>query len=460
MCHAAKPPKTLLQALPEPCLQEDKTTVQTNLRGTWTKNTLHRKHIRACVEQKNKLFVKFALLFWRCPPKLRTAWTRQTLKQVKTKQDKLSKFSTQVRWTYCSRKIHSWFSPKQAYPAAEDARPAAVGKLFSEQMCSFWSFKLSASSLLESFRFEHLSRTATAQIWIQTDTQHGSVFAFWWKGGDGNSLLVPRLTFSQNRLNPGTVNWLFTAKERTTSCEALTEFSNEVWVRRLRLARKMSPRFFGSNEPTHTPFNHIRSALNDLEAATVVVARSWNNTFLTHQELPWIVSLSCRCLFEQFLELSYDKCVVQRQSRHGAAKRKWCTFISAENCTSFWCKVALNDEFTGRISRSSLFPPDKCRFTLIKPVTSRHPKGQKLCSNATFFEKKKKSHNFVHRNEKLVRMNLSWNLRTNLGGGDISGVCQEIRLSKKLPRVQRMNLGIFTRCSSQISMMSFQINVT
>lgn len=26
--------------------------------------------------------------------------------------------------------------PRQAYPAAEDARPAAVGKLFSEQMCT------------------------------------------------------------------------------------------------------------------------------------------------------------------------------------------------------------------------------------------------------------------------------------------------------------------------------------
>lgn len=31
---------------------------------------------------------------------------------------------------------------KQAYPAAEEARPAAVGKLFSEQM---WMFQLSIS---------------------------------------------------------------------------------------------------------------------------------------------------------------------------------------------------------------------------------------------------------------------------------------------------------------------------
>ena len=29
--------------------------------------------------------------------------------------------------------------PKHAYPAAEEARPAAVGKLFSEQMCTFQS---------------------------------------------------------------------------------------------------------------------------------------------------------------------------------------------------------------------------------------------------------------------------------------------------------------------------------
>jgi len=28
------------------------------------------------------------------------------------------------------------FSPRHAYPAADDARPAAVGKLLFEQMCT------------------------------------------------------------------------------------------------------------------------------------------------------------------------------------------------------------------------------------------------------------------------------------------------------------------------------------
>ena len=44
------------------------------------------------------------------------------------------------------------YSPRQAYPAAEDARPAAVGKLFSEQMCSFhWSLSFTWS--LSDFLF-------------------------------------------------------------------------------------------------------------------------------------------------------------------------------------------------------------------------------------------------------------------------------------------------------------------
>lgn len=45
-------------------------------------------------------------------------------------------------------------SPRQAYPAAEDASPAAVGKLFTEQICTRWESVISAfgSSSFRLFR--------------------------------------------------------------------------------------------------------------------------------------------------------------------------------------------------------------------------------------------------------------------------------------------------------------------
>ena len=41
------------------------------------------------------------------------------------------------------------YLPKQAYPAAEEARPAAVGKLFSEQI---WTCQDNISSIREEDR--------------------------------------------------------------------------------------------------------------------------------------------------------------------------------------------------------------------------------------------------------------------------------------------------------------------
>jgi len=56
--------------------------------------------------------------------------------------------------------------PRQASPAAEDARPAAVGKLFSEQMCTC---QLTLSSPLPSL-FRFLARRRTAGLTYTCDT--------------------------------------------------------------------------------------------------------------------------------------------------------------------------------------------------------------------------------------------------------------------------------------------------
>ena len=58
--------------------------------------------------------------------------------------------------------------PKQAYPAAEDASPAAVGKLFSEQM---WTCKSLTVSLGSSFLVSRLRTEAVQRYEIQRMTQ-------------------------------------------------------------------------------------------------------------------------------------------------------------------------------------------------------------------------------------------------------------------------------------------------
>lgn len=49
-----------------------------------------------------------------------------------------------ILYTRCS--IFNYL-PKQAYPAAEEASPAAVGKLFTEQMCTFQLAVIASPSL-------------------------------------------------------------------------------------------------------------------------------------------------------------------------------------------------------------------------------------------------------------------------------------------------------------------------